>query len=189
MSKPSYKKYLKGLVRGDKWELLSALYSFELLWITLPSGRKSIDWRCVPKSLYSVLQAKSDGTWPDNIVIPKSEPTCEIDEERAKKAVVRLYEPKVKGFDVRQIEHFGDAIVNLAARTISAKEIGRPAYFLSAQNLSNNKNLASAGFVSGDAAEIVIGVSYVENGIEKALLDAIDLLKKTEHYKAYYRSK
>lgn len=189
MSAESHRKYLKGLVRSGKWDELSRLYNFELVWISLPSGRKSIDWRCVPKNLYSILQSKAGQSWPDNLIEPSVEPAFSVSGEQAKKNLVKMSEPHIKGYDTRQLEHLGDALVNLAARFISAKEIGRPAYFLSAQNLSTNKNLASAGFVSGDAAEVQIGMSFAENGVEKAFLDAVDLIKKTQHYKAYYSNK
>lgn len=189
MKQKNYRKHLKGLVRNNAWEHLGYLFGFKPVYLKLPSGRKSIDWCCVPANLYSILQGKTDILWPDNYVEPAPSTIQEIPRRQRCHPPVALPVVNVKGFDTRQLEHFGDAIVNLAARIISAKEVQRPSYFLSAENLASNRNLQSAGLGSGSETEVIVGTVFVESGIEKAFSDAIDIIKKTAHYKAYYTNK
>ena len=181
----TYRKFLKQLVRNDEWGRLGKMFDFKPLYIETQRKRRNIiDWCCVPASLYSLLQKENNHIpFPDNFdktLLPKVEKLVE------RKQIVRV---DVKGYDVRQLEHFGDAIVNLASRKLAADKKERYHYFLSAQRLASNINLKTAGFVSGDAFEVAVGTVFVERGATAALKVAIKLLKQTEHYKMIYENR
>lgn len=56
MSTPT-KREIKQLIRLGHWDQLGTMFDFVPVFMTLPGGKATIDWRCVPQSMYSILQA------------------------------------------------------------------------------------------------------------------------------------
>jgi hypothetical protein len=88
-------------------------------------------------------------------------------------------------FSAQKLEHFGDAIIAIAARMIChelfKKESHR--YFLYAGKLITNQNLKSCPkTMTADQFEIRVGDCFVKSGIEAAVVEAITLLKNTSAY-------
>lgn len=174
----TYRKYLKQLVHHGQWEYIGELFGFTPKYLDVPK-KKVIDWACVPASFYMLLQKREvEVPWPEGL---RSVVRLEIKAVRPPGAA-RGPEAKVKGYSIRQLEHFGDAIVNLAARYIVARERQGGAYFKASRNLESNQNLATAGYVSGAAAEIEVGVEFVDKGADAAFRKALEILKKTDSY-------
>lgn len=86
-----------------------------------------------------------------------------------------------KTYVPKQLEHFGDGVLNLAARKMCYEKYGsnQILYFLMYRNLITNKNLG--GGLPGEAnrVEIEIGRTYVVFGIETAIQFAKRKLQET----------
>lgn len=86
---------------------------------------------------------------------------------------------------VVQYEHFGDAIVLIAARVISHEVHGKNkrAYLPWISELVSNKNLATyPGIRHADQFEVIIGQEFVLSGIEPAFDTAKQMLRETKSY-------
>lgn len=88
----------------------------------------------------------------------------------------------------RKIEHFGDAIVGLAARLLAEQHVSDKlpvsVYFTLSANLATNSNLRSAGFGSGFEAELHIGNVFKAQGTQAALDEAMAVLRRSKVYLA-----
>lgn len=92
-----------------------------------------------------------------------------------------------KKYTIRQLEHFGDAVVALAVRTMVYNKCGGEArtYFHYTQKLITNKNLGHGNVRDGSAAEVKIGTAWAEIGLDAALECATEILSNTEAWKAF----
>lgn len=175
------RKQLKAMINRDDWREIGRIFSFVPVFMLSEGGKRYvIDWRCVPPSVSEIL-------WKKNESEMKAEFSEQTRPTRMTKAppsrTTRVKSPN----EMRQLEHFGDAIVNLAARVI-AREVAQPTvYFLCAAHFSSNKNLASAGYTSGAQAEVEIGKVFVANGLESAFACAVEIIKRSAHYVDNYK--
>lgn len=168
------RKQLKLMINRDEWHEIGRIFGFTPTFMPSENGKRNvIDWRCVPQSMTAILQRKP-------------EPGDPVDHERPPKSpVTRVRSP----IEMRQLEHLGDAIVNLAARAIAKDVALKPVYFLCATHLATNQNLASAGFATGAQAEVEIGKRFVEKGLQAAFDYAVEIIKRSEHYESLYENK
>lgn len=97
-----------------------------------------------------------------------------------------LFVANETNYTIGQLEHIGDAIAEVAVRSIAHRIAGtnRRAYYgtLSSQ-LRTNENFATCpGIKTGDQFEIVIGQEFALYGIEPALAKAIEMIEQTKVY-------
>lgn len=97
-----------------------------------------------------------------------------------------IFVAKETKYTIGQLEHIGDAIAEVAVRSIAHRIAGtsRRAYYgtLSSQ-LRTNENFATCpGIKTGDQFEIVIGQEFALYGIEPALAKAIAMIEQTKVY-------
>jgi len=166
------RKQLKLMISRDEWHEIGRIFGFTPVFMPSENGKRNvIDWRCVPQSMSAILQRKQEPAAPLSR-LPKVPST------------------KVRSpIEMRQLEHLGDAIVNLAARVV-AKEIALSSvYFLCATNLATNQNLASAGFTTGAQAEVEIGKRFMEKGLQAAFDYAVEIIKRSSHFKDHHKNK
>lgn len=166
------RKQLKLMINRDEWHEIGRIFGFTPAFMPSENGKRNvIDWRCVPPSMTAILQRKP-------------EPEDGVDHERQSAApMTRVKSP----IEMRQLEHFGDAIVNLAARVVAKEVALNSVYFLCANHLASNQNLASAGFATGAQAEVEIGRRFVENGLQSAFDYAVEIIKRSNHYTDHYK--
>lgn len=168
------RRQLKAMINRDEWHEIGRIFNFAPVFMLSEGGKRyMIDWRCVPQSVSEVLWRKSE---PEELVNHESKFTGQGGPTRIKSPI-----------EMRQLEHFGDAIVNLAARVV-AKEMSHPTvYFLCAAHLASNKNLSSAGFTTGAQAEVEIGKDFIANGLDSAFKFAVEIIKRTSHYREHHK--
>jgi len=87
-----------------------------------------------------------------------------------------------KKYTNRQLEHFGDALVALAGRLMVHEKCGtdQRMYFNFASQMITNNNLGRGDVRRGTAAEIEIGLCFVESGFGAAMECARAIIEKTE---------
>jgi hypothetical protein len=87
-----------------------------------------------------------------------------------------------KKYTNRQLEHFGDAIVALTGRVMVHElcSTDQRLYFDFSGQLIRNKNLGHGDVRRGSAAEVEIGLCYVEAGFDAASECARKIIEQTE---------
>jgi hypothetical protein len=91
-----------------------------------------------------------------------------------------------KKYRVRQLEHFGDSVVGLAARQMvyDLVQSDLRLYFHHTGRLITNKNLGHGNVRDGTELEVKVGTVWAEKGLEEAMKYACDLLRETAAWKA-----
>ena len=91
-----------------------------------------------------------------------------------------------KKYTIRQLEHFGDAVVGLAVRAMTYEKCGSDQrfYFHYTQQMITNKNLGHGVASRGTEAEVEIGKVYAAHGLEASLAKATEIIKTTKAWLA-----
>jgi len=100
----------------------------------------------------------------------------------------------IPGLSIRQLEHIGDRLVNVASCEIVLDKLkdtdlslAQSRYFHWAHRLITNENLASAVEGTGSAVETKIGEVYFKEGVVAALYYARNILFATRVWKEFER--
>lgn len=155
-------------------------------------GTSCTDWKRLFEDLPEDAVTVEGHGWPDgdgiplpqtNMVVPKGP---ELPVPAPCEAAESQYEIiNGKKYRTRQLEHFGDSVVGLAARMMvyDLCSADLRMYFHYTGRLITNKNLGMGIASRGTTAEINIGRVWAEKGLEAAIQAAKDLLAETAAWK------
>lgn len=106
----------------------------------------------------------------------------------AKQKIECALEVNGRKYTKRQLEHFGDAVLDMAAREMAHAKTGdrQHIYFMYVGRLCTNANLTYGGH-DGTAWEILIGRVYAVAGLTAALAKAVSVITHTWEWKHFLK--
>jgi hypothetical protein len=175
IQKKAARSELKKLIRQSKWDELKAIYPDFAPKLVEHHGQTYFDWTSMTAKM-SLLFAGDE--------IPES-PKKEKGIKGTYKAVAVPLAIVEKGIPLRILEGIGDRVIGFSAAIIGFDKFKTDCrgFHSLYQGLISNSNLGSAGYESGDAAEIELGCVFVMEGHEAAKEAGVKLLKQTSVYK------
>jgi hypothetical protein len=153
-------------------------------------GTPITDWKRLFQDIHEPSAADAlDGDKPIPVadVIQPSPPVIQVP-RAAPSPRILIQSPAVivgnKKYTNRQLEHFGDALVALTGRVMVHElcSTDQRLYFDFSGQLIRNKNLGHGDTRRGSAAEVEIGLCYVESGFDAASECARAIIEKTESW-------
>lgn len=169
---------LKKLIRLSKWDKLKEIYPDFAPRLTTFKDKEYFDWTCLTPEMSLLFGSCSAPLNP-----PFSKKKLGI--KGTYKAVVVPLSIVEKGIPLRILEGIGDRVVGISSAIIGFEKFktDRMGFYRIYTRLITNSNLESAGYQTGDAAEIELGCVFATEGPQAAIDAGVKLLKQTSVYK------
>lgn len=175
---------LKKLIRLSRWDKLKEIYPDFTPKLTTFQDKEYFDWTCLTPEMSLLFAGCKEITKQPDFALPK-----QVRMEKGVKATYKQVTVPLsiveKGIPLRILEGIGDRVVGIASAIIGFDKFktDRRGFHSLYTHLISNSNLESAGYKSGDAAEIELGCVFVAEGPQAAVEAGVKLLKQTSVYK------